>query len=69
MIPLSTQQVYELAEALASALHMVAQSVPGSREQVDSITQSRDLYLRLGPYLLNEQERAGFPAIDTIHLE
>ena len=69
MNALAPKQVYELAEALASALHMVCQAVPGGREQLDSITQSRDLYLRLGPYLLNEQERAGFPASDTIHKE
>ena len=65
--PLSADQVAVMAEAFAAALDMVARSVPGSREQVDSITQARDLYLRLGPYLLTEQERVGFPATDTIH--
>lgn len=69
MNALSTQQVYELAEALASALNMVAAAVPGSPQQTQAITQARDLYLRLGPYLLTSDERTGFPATDTIHRE
>ena len=65
--PLSPKSVYELAEALASALHSVAHTVPSSTQQTRAITQSRDLYLRLGPYLLNEKERSGFPANDLTH--
>ena len=68
-IPLSAEQVYELAEALASALYAVAQTVPGSPQQTQAITQARDLYLRLGVILLRPEERSGFPATDTLHKE
>ncbi len=67
MNALAPQQVYELAEALSSALYSVAQTVPGSAQQTQAITQARDLYLRLGPYLLTETERSGFPATDSLH--
>ena len=67
--PLSADQVAVMGEAFAAALFVVAKAEAGSREQTDSITQARDLYLRLGPYLLTEQERAGFPAADDIHRE
>jgi hypothetical protein len=69
MNALSPTQVYELAEALASALLMVAEAVPGSDQQTQAITQARDLYLRLGVPLLTETERSGFPAADLTHKE
>ena len=67
--PLAAEQVAVMGEALADALDMVARSPFGTAQQTECISQARDLYLRLGPYLLTETERSGFPATDTIHRE
>jgi hypothetical protein len=67
--PASAAQVAVLAEALAGALFMVAESPPGTNQNSEAVAQSRDLYLKLGPYLLTEAERSGFPPTDLLHKE
>ena len=69
MNALTAEQFSTMCEALASAAYMAYKASPGSREQIDANAQMRVLYLRLGPYLLTEVERSGFPANDLTHKE